>query len=291
MVKSSAATLKFKNSARRHIFLNALLFFCLAIIGCTAIRPSPREIPAGPPLQDPQAFLQKIIANNQTLQHLSALSRMKISSPRGSLSVRGAVIARIPACLRVEMFAFLNQLAFLFSTDGSEMSFFLPAQNRFYTGKAADEHLSVLYGAEIRLQEATALFLGYPLILPYDAAQVDWKYDNGRYLLMLFSDSGYRQHVWIDPQLHKIVKYVLYNAAGAAQHMFSFSDFKPAGQYWLPKTIELTFYPSQTHILLTYSDMDATQLPETGLFNVTAPEHAIKLPLRDLSQSIFIPAE
>lgn len=290
MRKSSAATRILKNSSRCYILITLFCFFC-AVIGCTAIRPSSRVTSVAPPLKDPLAYLKKIVKENEKLQQLSALSRLKIASPRGSLSVKGAVIAHFPACLRVEMFAFLNQLAFLFATDGSTMSFFLPAQNTFYTGKAADEHLAFLYGADIGLQDAITLFLGYPRILPYDGAHLTWRYDEGCYLLVLPSESGSRQQIWVDPALHKIVKYVLYNADGKAQCMFLFTDYKEAGSYQLPGSINLTFYPSQTHIIITYSDTDTAVAPETGLFLVAAPTHARVLPLHDLSQSLFLPAE
>jgi hypothetical protein len=290
MRKSSAAFCIFKISGH-YIILGALFCFFCALTGCAAIRPAPGVTTAGPPLKDPHAFLQKIVEENKKLQQLSALSRLKIASPRGSLSVKGAVIARFPACLRVEMFAFLNQLAFLLVTDGATMSFFLPSQNTFYTGKAADEHLSFLYGADIRLQDAITLFLGYPRILPYDAAHLTWRYDTGRYLLVLPTEGGLSQQVWIDPAFNKIVKYALFNAAGKAQYMFSFADFKEAGSYRLPGSINLTFYPSQTHVIITYSDPDTAITPETGLFTVTTPNHARISPLRDLSQSFFLPAE
>ena len=273
MRKSSAVPCIFINTGRV-LVLPALLFLFCVVSGCAALRPASREIPAVPPLKAPHAFLQKIISENEALQHVSALSRIKIASPRGSLSVKGAVIARAPACIRVEMFVFLNQLAFLFATDGSAMSFYLPAQNSFYTGKAADQHLSFLYGTDIRLQDAAALFLGYPRIPPYEAAHLTVTADAGQYLFKLPAAAGSRQHIWVDPMLRKITKYVLYNAAGEPLYMFLFGDFKPAGLHSLPHAIELTFYQPQTRITITYSEIDTTLPPDAGLFTITAPMHA-----------------
>jgi hypothetical protein len=290
MRKSSAAPCKFNNTGRVFV-LPAMLFLYCVVSGCAALRPASREFPAVPPLKAPYAFLQKIISENEALQHVSALARIKIASPRGSLSVKGAVIARAPACIRVEMFALLNQLAFLFATDGSTMSFFLPAQNSFYTGKAADEHLSFLYGTDIPLQDATALFLGYPRILPWEAAHLILKSDAGQYLFELPSANGCRQHVFVDPMLHKITKYVFYNAAGEPLYMFSFGNFKEAGPHSLPGAIELTFYQSQTRITITYSDIASILPPDAGLFTILAPARAKKLPLEALAQSRLMQAE
>jgi hypothetical protein len=175
--------------------LIALTFLMWVLSSCTALRTPPsREIPS---LQEPLVFLQNVYKEYAALEYFSALSRMKISSPRGSLSLKGAVVVRIPSCLRVEMFAILNQLAFLFATDGATMSVYLPAHNAIYTGKAANEHLAFLYGSDIPLQDAITLFLGYPHLSPYDASRVTWQYDNGCYLFMLRSDSGYCQQVWV----------------------------------------------------------------------------------------------
>ncbi len=290
MRKNSVPPCILNNKGRVFTVPALLLLFCV-VSGCAALRPASREFPAVLPLKKPHAYLQKIISENQALQHVSALSRIKIASPRGSLSVKGAVIARAPACIRVEMFAFLNQLAFLFATDGSVMSFFLPAQNSFYTGKAADEHLSFLYGTDIRMQDATALFLGYPRILPYEAAHLTLKSDAGQYLFELPSADGCRQHVFVDPMLHKIVKYVLYNAAGEPLYRFSFGNFKAAGPHTFPGAIELTFFQSQTRITITCSDIDSTVPPEAGLFTISAPASAKKLPLEALAQTRLMQAD
>ena len=158
------------NKSGAHVFIAPAL---LIVYGRNRLCSDSARISAGTPacsaVKKPSCFpAENCQRKSNPAACFPPLSRIKIASPRGSLSVKGAVIARAPACLRVEMFAFLNQLAFLFATDGSIMSFFLPAQNSFYTGKAADEHLSFLYGTDIRMQDATALFLGYPRILPYD---------------------------------------------------------------------------------------------------------------------------
>jgi outer membrane lipoprotein-sorting protein len=289
MRKSSAALSIFNNTGRVRV-LPALLLF-LVVSGCAALRPASREYPAVPPIKEPLALLRKIMSGNESLQHVSALSRIKITSPRGSLNVKGAVIARAPGCIRLEMFAFLNQLAFLFATDGSVMSFFLPAQNSFYTGKAADEYLSILYGTGLRLQDATALFLGYPRILPFEAAHINCKSDAGQYLFDLPSAEGSRQHVFFDPMLQKITKYMLYNAAGDPLYLFSFANFKAAGTNSFPNAIELTFFQSQTRITMTCSDIDSNLVPDAGLFTIAAPARAKKLPLEALAQNRLMQAD
>jgi len=278
----------FTTAVHRRVLI-ALTFLMWVLNGCTALRTPPsREIP---PLQEPRVFLQNILKEYDALEYFSALSRMKIASPRGALSLKGAVVVRIPSCLRVEMFAFLNQLAFLFATDSATMSVYLPAHNVIYTGKAANEHLSFLYGSDIPLQDAITLFLGYPHLSPYDASRVTWQYDNGCYLLVLRSDGGYRQQVWVDPVLNKIIKYMLYDAAGRAQYEFLFKDFRPAGTHTVPFTIDLMFHQSQTHIIIAYSDIDSALPPEAGLFTLIPPVQTRRLPLEELSRSFIIKAD
>jgi outer membrane lipoprotein-sorting protein len=236
-------------------------------------------------------FLQNILTEYAAREYFSALSRMKIASPRGALSLKGAVVVRSPSCLRVEMFAFLNQLAFLFAADSATMSVYLPAHNVVYTGKAANKYLSFLYGSDLPLQDAITLFLGYPHLAPYDASRIAWQYDKGCYLLELRSDSGYRQQVWVDPILNKIIKYMLYDAAGRAQYEFLFKDFRPAGTHTVPCTIDLMFHQSQTRIIIAYSDIDSALPPEAGLFTLIPPAQTRRLPLEELSQSFIIKAD
>jgi outer membrane lipoprotein-sorting protein len=269
--------------------LIALTFLMGVLSGCTALRTPPsREIPA---LPEPRVYLQNILKEYAAREYFSALSRMKIASSRGALSLKGAVVVRSPSCLRVEMFAFLNQLAFLFATDSATMSVYLPAHNVLYTGKAANNHLSFLYGSELPLQDAITLFLGYPRLAPYDASRIAWQYDKGCYLFELRSDGGYRQQVWIDPILNKIIKYMLYDAAGRVQYEFLFKDFKAAGTHTVPCTINLMFHQSQTHIIIAYSDIDSALTPEAGLFTITPPAQTRRLPLEELSRSFIIKAD
>jgi outer membrane lipoprotein-sorting protein len=269
--------------------LIALTFLMGVLSGCTALRTPPsREIP---PLPEPRVYLQNILKEYAAREYFSALSRMKIASSRGALSLKGAVVVRSPSCLRVEMFAFLNQLAFLFATDSTTMGVYLPAHNVLYTGKAANKHLSFLYGSELPLQDAITLFLGYPRLAPYDASRITWQYDKGCYLFELKSDSGYRQQVWVDPIRNKIIKYMLYDAAGRAQYEFLFKDFRPAGTHTVPFTIDLMFHQSQTHIIIAYSDIDSALTPEAGLFTITPPAQTRRLPLEELTRSFIIKAD
>jgi len=269
--------------------LIALTFLMGVLSGCTALHTPPsREIPA---LPEPRVYLQNILKEYAAREYFSALSRMKIASSRGALSLKGAVVVRSPSCLRVEMFAFLNQLAFLFATDSTTMSVYLPAHNVLYTGKAANKHLSFLYGSELPLQDAITLFLGYPRLAPYDASRITWQYDKGCYLFELKSDSGYRQQVWVDPIRNKIIKYMLYDAAGRAQYEFLFKDFKAAGLHTVPCTIDLMFHQSQTHIIIAYSDTDSALPPEAGLFTITPPAQTRRLPLEELTRSFIIKAD
>jgi outer membrane lipoprotein-sorting protein len=288
MRKSSNAAAVFRFAVPRHV-LPALLFMLWVMCGCAAVRPLSRALP---PLKDPQQFLRSMLQDYVAIKHFSAMCRMKITSPRGSVSVKGIVAGLLPSSLRVEMFAFLNQLAFVFSTDGAAMSFYLPSRNTFYTGKAADGHLAFLYGADIRLHEAIALFLGYPSsIVLSDTGPATWQYDNDRYLFKLPSAGGRRQQIWVDFELNKITQYRLCDAAGNTVYDFSFSDFRPAGTHMVPYAINLYFHQSQTRINVTYSEMDTELLPDSGLFTLAPPAHAERLPLEELSRSILLQPE
>jgi outer membrane lipoprotein-sorting protein len=288
MQKSSNDKNMLTTAVHRRVLI-ALTFLMGVLSGCTALRTPPsREIPL---LQEPRVFLQNILTEYAAREYFSALSRMKIASPSGALSLKGAVVVSSPSCLRVEMFAFLNQLAFLFATDSATMSVYLPAYNAIYTGKAANEHLAFLYGSDLPVQDAITLFLGFPHLSPYDASRVTWQYDNGCYLLELRSDGGYRQQVWVAPILNKIIKYMLYDAAGRAQYEFLFKDFRPAGAHTFPFTIDLMFHQSQTHIIISYSDIDSALPPEAGLFTLIPPVQTRRLPLEELSRSFIIKAD
>jgi hypothetical protein len=272
---------KQKNEALSILPPLCLLVFLLICSGCAAFSVKYRPLP---PLADPHAYLQSII-NAQSPFCFTATARIKTQSPQGKLTARAAVFARAAASLRVELYGFLNQLVFLFTTDGAAMNIFYPYSSSFYSGTVADQSLALLFGGAISPAYAVDLLCGLPPVVPFTYDRLISTQDSRWYQFELISDSGLRQHIWVDPASKKVVKYILYTEAGKPLREFSFADFTLIGNLMMPMKIELIFHDSTTRVILEYQEVHIPQHIEDQLFIMTPPPGVKMYSLKELPQS------
>jgi len=275
---------KIKNEALSilpHVYV--LLFF-LICSGCAAISVKYRPLP---PLADPHAYLQSII-DARAPGSFSATARIKTQSPQGKFTARAAVFARTAASLRVELYGFLNQLVFLFTTDGTTMSFFYPYSGSFYAGNVADQNLALLFGGAVSTFDAVDLLCGLPPLIPFTHDRVVSTQDSPWYQFELISDAKLRQHIWIDPARKKVVKYILYDASGKTLREFAFADFTLIGDFMVPLKIELIFNESGTRLAVDYQKVNIPHYIDNQLFIMTPPAGVKMYSLKELPHSPLI---
>jgi outer membrane lipoprotein-sorting protein len=275
---------KIKNEALPILPHVCVLLFLLICSGCAAFSVKYRPLP---PLADPHAYLQSII-NAQAPGSFSATARIKTQTQQGKITARAAVFARAASSLRVELYVFLNQLVFLFTTDGTTMSFFYPYSGSFYSGNVADQNLALLFGGEISPADAVDLLCGLPPLIPFNHDRVVSKQDSPWYQFELLSDAKLRQHIWIDPARNKVVKYILYNDSGKPLREFSFADFTLIGDFMVPLKIELIFHESGTRLALDYQEVNVSHHIADRLFIMTPPAGVKIFSLKELPQSPLI---
>jgi hypothetical protein len=272
---------KLRNKARSPLHPFSLLFYLLICSGCAVFSVKYRPLP---PLVDPHAYVQRII-NAQAPGYITATARIKTQSPQGKLTAHAAVFARAAASLRIELYGFLNQLVLLFTTDGTAMNIFYPYSNSFYSGTVADQNLALLFGGAISPADAVNLLCGLPPVVPFTYDRLISTQDSRWYQFELLSDARLRQHIWVDPATKKVVKYILYTAAGKPLREFSFADFSLIGNLMIPKKIDLIFHDSTTRVTLEYQEVRIPQHIEDQLFILTPPPGVTMYSLKELPQS------
>jgi len=275
---------KSRNEARSILQPLCLLVLLLICSGCAAFSVKYRPLP---PLVDPHAYVQRII-NVQAPVYFTATARIKTQSPQGKLTARAAVFARAASSLRVELYGFLNQLVLLFTTDGAAMNIFYPYSSSFYSGTVADQSLALLFGGAISPADAVDLLCGLPPVVPFTYDRLISTQDSRWYQFELLSDARLRQHVWVDPDSKKVVKYILYTEAGKPLREFSFADFTLIGNLMMPMKIELIFHDSTTRVTLEYQEVQIPQHIEDQLFIMTPPPGVKMYSLKELPQSPLI---
>ncbi|MCX5896114.1 MAG: DUF4292 domain-containing protein [Proteobacteria bacterium] len=266
----------------RHSVYALLIITSLSLffVGCALLTKTYRTLP---PIDDPHTYLQHVLQRAKMVNHLIGTARLKINSPGGKLSTKGVILAQLPSSLRLETFVFFNQPSFLFATDGNKASLYVPSSNVLYSGEATAEHLSLLFGAQLKSEDIVNLFLGSPRLGEYDPAQVSWKPDGTTYMITASAHDSYRQHVWIDPSLGRIIRYELCNKDGNPVCNFLFNDFKSAGNMLIPYTISLLFPLSRTQITIHYETVDSAELPAKELFSIKPSRDTKLLPLKELT--------
>ena len=274
---------KLRNKARSPLHPFPLLFYLLICSGCAAFSAKHRPLP---PLSDPEAYFQSI--NVQAPAFFSATARIKSESPQGKLTARAAVFAHAAASLRVELYGFLNQLVFLFTTDGAAMNIFFPYSSSFYSGTVADQSLAHFFGGEITLADAVDLLCGLPPVVPFTYDRLTSTQDSRWYQFELISDAGLRQHIWVDPASRKIVKYIAHTKSGIPSDEFSFSDFTIIGDFILPKKIDLIFHYTGTRLSIKYDEINVTQPIEEQMFTMQPPAGAKLFSLKELTHGPLI---
>ena len=261
-----------------------VLLFLLICSGCAAF--SLKHSPL-PPLADPHAYLQSIITA-QAPGNFSATARIKTQSPQGKLNASAAIFARAASSLRIELYGFLNQLIFLFTTDGTAMNIYYPYSSSFYSGTVADQNLALLFGGKISPADAVNLLCGLPPLIPFTYEPVVSTQDSPWYQFELISDGKLRQHIWIDPARRKIVKYILYDASDKPLREFAFADFTLIGDFMMPHKIELIFNESDTRVAVDYQEVNIPHHIDNQLFILSPPAGVKIYSLKEMPQSPLI---
>ena len=275
---------KSRNEFRSILPPLCLLVLLLICSGCAAFSVKYRPLP---PLVDPHAYVQRII-NAQAPGYFTATARIKTQSPQGKLTAHAALFARAAASLRVELYGFLNQLVLLFTTDGTAMNIFYPYSSSFYSGTVADQSLALLFGGAISPADAVDLLCGLPPVVPFTYERLISTQDSRWYQFELLSDARLRQHVWVDPDSKKVVKYILYTEAGKPLREFSFADFTIIGDFILPNKIDLIFHDTGTRLSIKYDEINVTQPIDEQMFTMQPPAGAKLFSLKELPHGPLI---
>lgn len=261
-----------------------VLLFLLICSGCAAFSIKYRPLP---PLADPHTYLQSIITA-QAPSLFSATARIKTQSPQGKLNASAAIFARPASSLRIELYGFLNQLIFLFTTDGTAMNIYYPYSSSFYSGTVANQNLALFFGGTISPADAINLLCGLPPLLPFTFDRVVSTQESPWYQFELVSDGKLRQHIWIDPARRKIVKYILFDAFERPLREFAFADFTLIGDFMVPLKIELVFNESGTRLAVDYREVHIPHHLDNQLFIMPPPAGVKIYSLKELPQSPVI---
>ena len=168
------------------------------------------------------------------------------------------------------------------------MNIFYPYSSSFYSGTVADQSLALLFGGAISPADAVDLLCGLPTVVPFTYDRLLSTQDSRWYQFELLSDAKLRQHIWVDPDSKKVVKYILYTEAGKPLREFSFADFTLIGNLMMPMKIELIFHDSTTRVTLEYQEVQIPQHIEDQLFIMTPPPGVKMYSLKELPQSPLI---
>jgi outer membrane lipoprotein-sorting protein len=251
---------------RKWLFLSILIpFFHLA--ACATLPTLPREIP------QPEFLLHQVRARLQTIQGLKGLAHVTVSSPKKNFSVQQVLLARQPAFLRSESLSPLGIPQFYLATDGRELTFYHPGENRYYHGPATARHLTSTMDLPLEPQEIVALLLGGLPLIAYETASVRQDPQEGLWVLDLSCLSrGEEQSFWIHPESFHVLR-VDFRRPGLSCRLALLNVHQIQGILF-PRRIEFISKDPHAQLIVEYQEVELNPPWEAQDFHLPLPKGA-----------------
>jgi len=171
----------------------------LLVCGCL---PHPSPLPAPGPLPSGAMLLSRLSAHAGRFQSLRGLAEARVVQADNEQSSTQVILARRPDHLRIEVLGLFGQPALLLVTDGTLLSAYLPAMQRFYQGPLTDASLARFTRLPLSYRQLLALLLGDLPLPAHEHAVVSW--EDGAWQLQLQASEGYEQRYAFDEELRLV---------------------------------------------------------------------------------------
>jgi hypothetical protein len=220
----------------RALFFIFLLTLTLA--GCAALfPPSPeQDMPA------PEILLNKIHEPLSGHETLKASGRITVTAPNLRYSLKVAVMARQPACLRIEEIpSFFSSPGFFLTVNGDSMKIFLPNEGDFFVGKAKKKHLAKLIPLSLELKDLISLLFGIPPASDITGKFLKISRDGSFYRIDALEDERKRASFWIDPEEGRLARAEVLQRNGEALYTAILDKPVRIGTASIPTDVFISF--------------------------------------------------
>ncbi|MBI4634449.1 MAG: DUF4292 domain-containing protein [Deltaproteobacteria bacterium] len=257
--------------ANRHKFLPYFfILFLVVFTGCTAGKVKPVS-DAYVPL--PEKILDNITRAHQQRDTLQAVATIEVNSEKGRYPLKVALLLKMPSFLRVETIPLVGTPDFFMSLQGDTLKVFLPPKKEFYICRATAENLALFLPVSIRVEEMVPILMGIPLLPELlKSMEKSRALSAGNYYRIdLTSGDGKHQSLWIDRTTGALAKIEIFEDYRLL-YTASYEEYSEESGIPMPRKVIITpDAPGKSGVVIRYSDIRFSNLPDTTSFDLAAP--------------------
>jgi outer membrane biogenesis lipoprotein LolB len=226
----------------------------------------------GPPQEDIEAsrLINRVRNHNTQLKQYKALANVSVDTNGNTLSGRVAMAAVMPDRLRLEWLSAVGQPLTRLAGDGKQISIAVPGEIGIRRMPQTSASLRPLIQIPIGIEELQSLTTGRPKLPEFAAAQIVSQ-DDQRVVIAL-KDRWHRllAKIDVDPNRGRLMRMENLDWNEEPLYVIYWKKWKLAGQYEIPKRVELTT-PSGQRLELSMARVWPNVDVPPSLFQLTSP--------------------
>ncbi len=236
---------------QRHVPLLALSLV-LASAACSGPVRLPDE-----PIEDPTVLLQTLRTRAQP-QTLYLYARAEFYSDQGVRKGKLLFMAGAPDKIHVEALSPTDDMLTLLASPGGEFVYYERGGKRCIRGTTCPENTARFLPVPLSIPQVIGLLVGQPPVIAHEGATLKLRRKTGLYELRLEDPvSGTKQLLKVDPFDFDVVSTTITRKTDGLKVRLDFDDYKPQGDYRLPRKIRARLDQHDTDISLDVREVEA----------------------------------
>ena len=255
------------------VVLAPVCFFVFVILPCCTHLKTPLTKPPQQSCSLEDILLK--VRDTGAPQGLKGLAKVKVKSAGEKFSVKELIVAQKPNLLRLETLNPLGHPQFFAVTNGEELYFFAPSENRFYYGNASPSNMSSFLPLSLSLENVVPLVLGGIPLIDYDAEQVGCQVMGDYFFLQLWAKDGdTRQVLTVGSDNLRVMESRIYHKREELYFSATFEDYEMTGEVLFPKKITIFMPEDDTTVTINYKKLEFLTDVDPAKFQLTVPQGA-----------------
>ncbi|MBN2439039.1 MAG: DUF4292 domain-containing protein [Deltaproteobacteria bacterium] len=203
--------------------------------GCAAHKPS---VPLAF-YDSPEAALRALAATTPGKQVFTSTAKIEINHHGNRYPLRGAVMMKKPAFLRVESIPLMGPPDLYLSVAEGELRVFLPGKNAFYTGRATPRNISRFIPAFLPAADMISLLMGVPPEGAEEMHPSNGDREEDHYRVDQYKSGRRMRSLWIDPVGGRLTRFRRFRENGSIIYTADFADHVRIGDGFLPQQVTI----------------------------------------------------
>jgi len=246
----------------------AAVLLALSVLACGVHQPSVMEsgVSADEFCRSSSGFLH----DGETL---SALVRIRVTTPEGYYPAKAALILRKPSYVRLELLPIIGPPDFFLVASPGKIKVFIPSQGKFYSGFTTEANQKKLLPWPVSLEDMMMILTGtYP---SFEGGETPCRvYIRGKERVIDMNTASGRWQIIRRPETDTLLKIVHHDAAGS---MVYSAEYLYDKEHSFPEKITVETADPAVEMSLTWSDVDIETSSDVSVFDLKAPDNVSEI--------------